>query len=48
VSITDIFVFATEKFMSIKFLARNAKDKVLFIDERRIYMGIALFYSIFI
>nr|YP_009040968.1 CcmFN [Tetraphis pellucida]AGN74210.1 cytochrome c biogenesis factor N [Tetraphis pellucida]AHI16013.1 cytochrome c biogenesis factor N [Tetraphis pellucida]AIB08439.1 CcmFN [Tetraphis pellucida] len=30
------------------FLARNAKDKVSFIDERRIYMGIALFFSIFL
>ena len=30
------------------FLARNAGDKVSFIDERRIYMGIALFFSIFL
>nr|BDZ75583.1 cytochrome c biogenesis factor N [Timmiella anomala] len=30
------------------FLAQNANDKVSFIDERRIYMGIALFFSIFL
>nr|YP_009307305.1 cytochrome c biogenesis factor N [Orthotrichum gymnostomum]YP_009316195.1 cytochrome c biogenesis factor N [Orthotrichum obtusifolium]AOR82058.1 cytochrome c biogenesis factor N [Orthotrichum gymnostomum]AOY35700.1 cytochrome c biogenesis factor N [Orthotrichum obtusifolium] len=30
------------------FLAQNANNKVSFIDERRIYMGIALFFSIFL
>jgi hypothetical protein len=29
-------------------LAQNANNKVSFIDERRIYMGIALFFSIFL
>jgi cytochrome c biogenesis factor len=30
------------------FLTRNAKDKVLFIDERQIYMDIAFFFLIFL
>ncbi len=30
------------------FLTRNAKDKVLFIDERYIYMDIAFFCLIFL
>jgi cytochrome c biogenesis factor len=30
------------------FLTWNAKDKVLFIDERQIYMDIALFFLIFL
>jgi cytochrome c biogenesis factor len=36
-----IFIFSI-------FLTRNAKDKVLFIDERQIYMDITFFFLIFL
>ena len=41
-------VYGLCKNLDSLFLAQNANNKVSFIDERRIYMGIAFFFSIFL
>lgn len=45
-SIFFFLLYVFWKNIDFFFFARNAKDRVSFIDERRIYMGIALFSSI--
>jgi Cytochrome C assembly protein len=44
----SFLLYALYNNLDFLFLAQNANDKVSFIYERRIYMGIALFFSIFL